>query len=566
MAMERAALNTAKGRPVITADLPTPENVKSYITNCLKRYRQVHNLPADSVEVSDADCVPVARGSKATRDAYHLHSCGLSNPNCKKLEDYQTQIMLLEYQSKRRLMMARGEAEVAGTATKQPVTPPSLQDIKFRHYKLQDYQRQLMREGLHAKKEQPMANTADQGEPVAQSKLGPQDLLNEQAMENLSLEEYQKQLMFLRCGNHKYRLKFQPGVAECPRVPNTASGTAKPGALPAGVQQIWGGVPPIAPIPTGAPPAPARTSTDTSTMPADAKYLKDQAATHQRRSSIQDYEMQLMLLEQQNKKRLMMARNELDKVAADGDPKAQDNKPKMEMGSALGAQLRAQDKSDLSNPALRDYQMRLMLFEQQNKKRLILERMAQEKPSVSGPSHEQESEQIMEMGSALRAQNNGHDKSDLSGPSPAGTPLVVREDANGAQWIAFEYLKDGVKMEYTIRCDISTVKCDDLSPEFRTENCVYAQASVPIKEYKGSRLLYETECNNLGWALAELNPCLRNKRGLIGRAVDSYRSSIQMVVHPYCEDEEETAMWSTDEFDEWSNCGDDMETVEKDEV
>ncbi|RAL64911.1 hypothetical protein DID88_001504 [Monilinia fructigena] len=39
--------------------------------------------------------------------------------------------------------------------------------------------------------------------------------------------------------------------------------------------------------------------------------------------------------------------------------------------------------------------------------------------------------------------------------------------------------------------------------------------------------VYETECNTVGWALAELNPCLRGKRGLIQRAVDSWRNSNQ---------------------------------------
>ena len=144
---------------------------------------------------------------------------------------------------------------------------------------------------------------------------------------------------------------------------------------------------------------------------------------------------------------------------------------------------------------------------------------------------------------------------------------MVRQDANGVKWIAFEYTRDRVKMEYTIRCDTDSVKLDDLSPEFKTENCVYPGACVPIKEYNGKRLLYEMECNTVGWALACLNPCLRSKPGLIKRAVDSWRSSNQLVVHSDDEDgeeeEEDAAMWSTDEFDEWSNCDDDTETAEE---
>lgn len=113
------------------------------------------------------------------------------------------------------------------------------------------------------------------------------------------------------------------------------------------------------------------------------------------------------------------------------------------------------------------------------------------------------------------------------GPIPATTPLVVRQDNNGVQWIAFEYSRDRVKMEYTIRCDVESVNVETLSPEFKTENCVYPRACCSKDQYRGNRLVYETECNTVGWALAELNPCLRGKRGLIQRAVDSWRNSNQ---------------------------------------
>lgn len=113
------------------------------------------------------------------------------------------------------------------------------------------------------------------------------------------------------------------------------------------------------------------------------------------------------------------------------------------------------------------------------------------------------------------------------GPIPATTPLVVRQDNNGVQWIAFEYSRDRVKMEYTIRCDVESVSTDTLDPVFKTENCVYPRAVGPKDQYRGNRYNYETECNNVGWSLAELNPCLRGKRGLIQRAVDSWRNSNQ---------------------------------------
>jgi hypothetical protein len=82
-------------------------------------------------------------------------------------------------------------------------------------------------------------------------------------------------------------------------------------------------------------------------------------------------------------------------------------------------------------------------------------------------------------------------------------------------------------MEYTIRCDVESVNIDELSTEFKQENCVYPRACCPKDQYRGNRLMYETECNRVGWALAQLNGPLRGKRGLIQRAVDSWRNSNQ---------------------------------------
>ena len=122
---------------------------------------------------------------------------------------------------------------------------------------------------------------------------------------------------------------------------------------------------------------------------------------------------------------------------------------------------------------------------------------------------------------------NGTNPSAAPGPIPATTPLVVRQDQNGVQWIAFEYSRDRVKMEYTIRCDVESVSIDELSQDFKSANCVYPRACSGKDHYKGNRLHYESECNAVGWALAELNPVLREKRGLIQRAVDSWRNSNQ---------------------------------------
>ncbi|CAG7957236.1 unnamed protein product [Penicillium olsonii] len=127
----------------------------------------------------------------------------------------------------------------------------------------------------------------------------------------------------------------------------------------------------------------------------------------------------------------------------------------------------------------------------------------------------------------LASPTQGSSSNAAPGPIPATTPLVVRQDASGVQWIAFEYSRDRVKMEYTIRCDVESVVVDTLSQDFKTENCVYPRACCSKDQYRGNRLVYETECNAVGWALADLNPALRGKRGLIQRAVDSWRNSNQ---------------------------------------
>lgn len=143
------------------------------------------------------------------------------------------------------------------------------------------------------------------------------------------------------------------------------------------------------------------------------------------------------------------------------------------------------------------------------------------------PSHSSTNGSLTNGNSASSAPPSaaGANPSAAPGPIRATTPLVVRQDNNGVQWIAFEYSRDRVKMEYTIRCDVESVNTDNLSAEFKTDNCVYPRACCGKDQYKGNRLLYETDCNTVGWALADLNVCLRGKRGLIQRAVDSWRNS-----------------------------------------
>ncbi len=75
----------------------------------------------------------------------------------------------------------------------------------------------------------------------------------------------------------------------------------------------------------------------------------------------QDYQMQLMLLEQHNKKRLLMARQEQDNVGQSS------SQPSHHVATAT-VNYRS------GNPTLQDYQMQMMLLEQQNKKQALQKR------------------------------------------------------------------------------------------------------------------------------------------------------------------------------------------------
>ncbi|KAL6701171.1 hypothetical protein J3F84DRAFT_142797 [Trichoderma pleuroticola] len=154
---------------------------------------------------------------------------------------------------------------------------------------------------------------------------------------------------------------------------------------------------------------------------------------------------------------------------------------------------------------------------------LQLQKQQPQPSPMAQPHHQQGPPQLQSPSNPTPAVNPNA----APGPIPATTPLVVRQDGNGVQWIAFEYSRDRVKMEYTIRCDVESVNIDELSPEFKQENCVYPRACCPKDQYRGNRLIYETDCNRVGWALAQLNIPLRGKRGLIQRAVDSWRNSNQ---------------------------------------
>ncbi|OBZ88165.1 hypothetical protein A0J61_03794 [Choanephora cucurbitarum] len=101
----------------------------------------------------------------------------------------------------------------------------------------------------------------------------------------------------------------------------------------------------------------------------------------------------------------------------------------------------------------------------------------------------------------------------------------VTEIRDGVEWVSFVYSHNRTLKRYSIRTDLQQVDISLMSDAFKSDNCVYPRANLPKEEYTGNRWAYETECNVLGWKLAWLNKDeIAGKRGLIQRAVDSYRN------------------------------------------
>ncbi|CAG8582764.1 5217_t:CDS:2, partial [Diversispora eburnea] len=101
----------------------------------------------------------------------------------------------------------------------------------------------------------------------------------------------------------------------------------------------------------------------------------------------------------------------------------------------------------------------------------------------------------------------------------------VIEVHDGIQWVVFTYSVKGNNKEYRIRIDIDNVNLDNVDEKFRQANCLYPRANCTEDKYQGNRWAYEKVCNELGWKLSWLNQEeIGGKRGLLQRAVDSYRN------------------------------------------
>ncbi|ORZ24398.1 hypothetical protein BCR42DRAFT_402866 [Absidia repens] len=99
------------------------------------------------------------------------------------------------------------------------------------------------------------------------------------------------------------------------------------------------------------------------------------------------------------------------------------------------------------------------------------------------------------------------------------------EYVDGVEYITFLYSHERLVKEYTVCADVASIDVDTIPMLFKAQNTIYPRANVERNKYDGNRWDYETSCNALGWKLCWLNQSqLCGRRGLIQRAVDSYRN------------------------------------------
>ncbi|KAH3680730.1 hypothetical protein WICPIJ_008127 [Wickerhamomyces pijperi] len=112
-----------------------------------------------------------------------------------------------------------------------------------------------------------------------------------------------------------------------------------------------------------------------------------------------------------------------------------------------------------------------------------------------------------------------------TGPIPASKPMIALDSITGDEVITFSYSKQKIIRTFSLKKPRITFDPNTLPEDFRRDNCIYPRAMVPVEQYKGNRGKYERECNDLGWIFAWFNPEIRGHRGLIQRAVDSWRNT-----------------------------------------
>ncbi|KAJ4352532.1 uncharacterized protein N0V89_007881 [Didymosphaeria variabile] len=138
--------------------------------------------------------------------------------------------------------------------------------------------------------------------------------------------------------------------------------------------------------------------------PAQIPHTQPSSGNH----APQDYQMQLMLLDQQNKKRLLMAKQERDGNDSHTPDQGQHEPQDYQMQLMLLEQqnkkrllmARPEQDGNKSNTILQGQQMHLMILEQQNKKRLLMARQEQDANNggtLSQGQHEPQQDQTKEL-------------------------------------------------------------------------------------------------------------------------------------------------------------------------
>ncbi|KAL4961171.1 uncharacterized protein BDV14DRAFT_204021 [Aspergillus stella-maris] len=103
-------------------------------------------------------------------------------------------------------------------------------------------------------------------------------------------------------------------------------------------------------------------------------------------------------------------------------------------------------------------------------------------------------------------------------------PSVLPKDKNGCSWVSFRYTRYELELEYIIRADVEFINLDDLSNDFKAENCIYPEVYMGENQNEISTedVRFKEACNGIGWALAKLNPLLRGHAGILQRAVETW--------------------------------------------
>ena len=280
-------------------------------------------------------------------------NAGTNNGN-HALQDYQMQLMLLEQQNKKRLLMAR---QYQDSMTSSPPSTNIQPDVP------NDYQMQLrLLEQQNAKRllgtrqyQDLMAHPLDAGNNAGNN-----------AQPDAPKEDRQMQLRLLEQQNKRRLLGTQQEQDSMtyPCGPTVNAGNNMQPAVPAAVSKL---------------------QHETSHACSPPMNASINSGNH----ALQDYQMQALLLEQQNKKRLLMARQEHDSMAR---PLDTGNNMQPDVPAAV-PELQHETSHPCSpptnafakmQPAKQEYfQMQLRLLEEQNKKRLLMAR--QEQDSMTHP-------------------------------------------------------------------------------------------------------------------------------------------------------------------------------------